>query len=101
MDNVIDEFNCCKVETIVDCYVVASGLPVRYGDLHAREITNVALELLESFNGVSYVGYEIKQVQLRIGINSGPIVAGVVGLKMPWYCLYGDTLNTATRMESG
>jgi len=48
MDNVIDEFDCYKVETIADCYVVASGLPVRNGDRHAGEIASMALELLQS-----------------------------------------------------
>ena len=101
MDNVMDSFDCYKVETIGDCYMVASGLPIRNGDRHAGEIASMALELLQSFNGVSYKGFDNEQVQLRVGIHSGPCVAGVVGIKMPRYCLFGDTVNTASRMESG
>lgn len=101
MDDVMDSFDCYKVETIGDCYMVVSGLPVRNGDNHAGEIASMALQLLTTYNGVGYKHLDGSQVQLRIGMHSGPCVAGVVGLKMPRYCLFGDTVNTASRMESG
>ena len=80
--------------------MVASGVPVRNGKLHAGEIATLALELLSEIATFRIRHLPNKQLQLRLGIHSGPVVAGVVGVKMPRYCLFGDTVNTASRMES-
>uniref|UniRef100_A0A9L0T1B0 Guanylate cyclase n=1 Tax=Equus caballus TaxID=9796 RepID=A0A9L0T1B0_HORSE len=99
-DAVIDNFDVYKVETIGDAYMVVSGLPVRNGRLHAREVARMALALLDAVRSFRIRHRPHEQLRLRIGIHTGPVCAGVVGLKMPRYCLFGDTVNTASRMES-
>ncbi|XP_054874132.1 atrial natriuretic peptide receptor 1 isoform X2 [Amphiprion ocellaris] len=99
-DAIIDNFDVYKVETIGDAYMVVSGLPVRNGKLHGREVARMSLALLDAVKSFKMRHRAEQQLRLRIGIHSGPVCAGVVGLKMPRYCLFGDTVNTASRMES-
>ncbi|EGT33280.1 hypothetical protein CAEBREN_24032 [Caenorhabditis brenneri] len=99
-DRVIDQFDVYKVETIADAYMVASGLPIPNGNHHVGEIASLGLALLKAVEAFKIRHLPNEKVRLRIGMNSGPCVAGVVGLKMPRYCLFGDTVNTASRMES-
>lgn len=99
-DSIISHYDVYKVETIGDAYMVVSGLPIRNGDRHAGEIASMALHMLRKINRFEIKHRRGEPVKLRIGIHSGHCVAGVVGLKMPRYCLFGDTVNTASRMES-
>ena len=91
------------METIGDAYMVVSGLP-NPTVYHAGNIASMALDLLSAAKTFDVGRFRKEKteeyLQIRIGMHSGPVAAGVVGLSMPRYCLFGDTVNMASRMES-
>jgi adenylate cyclase len=95
-DRLVDERGLEKIKTIGDAYMVASGVPVPRDD-HAKALCDLALAMQEHLEERTYGG---RQLGMRIGIASGPVMAGIIGLKKFSYDLWGDTVNLASRMES-
>lgn len=95
-DILVEKYGVEKIKTIGDAYMVASGVPATRPD-HASAVANLALDMLTAAQSIQPLD---GQVQLRIGISSGPVVAGVIGDKRFGYDLWGDTVNVASRMEA-
>jgi guanylate cyclase len=95
-DDLVEKHGLEKIKTVGDCYMVAAGVPHPRPD-HAQVLARMALEMRDLTRHRRYGG---RKLDFRIGINSGPVVAGVIGQKKFAYDLWGDTVNTASRMES-
>ncbi len=96
-DSIADSRGLEKIKTIGDAYMAAAGLPVPAAD-HAARAAHMALDMLDALDRFNERNGD--SLQLRIGINSGAVVAGVIGKRKFIYDLWGDTVNTASRMES-
>lgn len=96
-DELTDRHGLEKIKTIGDCYMVAAGIPGVRSD-HAQALVRMALDIRSLAAGRTFGGG--RRLTFRIGIHSGPVVAGVIGHRKFIYDLWGDAVNTASRMES-
>ena len=96
-DHLAEQHGLEKIKTIGDAYMVVGGLPAPRED-HAEAIAEMALKMQQQIS--QFCTPDGEQFRLRIGINTGPVVAGVIGIKKFSYDLWGDTVNVASRMES-
>jgi guanylate cyclase len=95
-DALVDKYDLEKIKTIGDCYMVAAGVPRRRAD-HASVLIRLALDMQDAVASRPFGG---RRLAFRIGVNSGPVVAGVIGTKKFIYDLWGESVNLASRMES-
>ncbi|MGA8902780.1 adenylate/guanylate cyclase domain-containing protein [Bradyrhizobium sp.] len=95
-DDLVEKYDLEKIKTIGDCYMVAAGVPRSCPD-HATRIVNLALDMRAA---ITERKFGDRELAFRIGVNSGPVVAGVIGRKKFIYDLWGDAVNIASRMES-
>jgi len=93
-DSIVEKHGLEKIKTMGDAYMAVGGLPIPSMD-HADAVANAALEILEAFPKIANYG-----LKLRIGIHTGPVVAGVIGKNKFIYDLWGDTVNIASRMQT-
>jgi adenylate cyclase len=100
-DKIITKHSIEKIKTIGDAYMAAGGLPT-INNTHSKDVINAAFKMRDFIEAgkAQKIAAGLPYFEIRIGIHTGPLVAGIVGVKKFQYDIWGDTVNTASRMES-
>ncbi|XP_075591478.1 retinal guanylyl cyclase 2-like isoform X2 [Dermatophagoides farinae] len=98
-DKIVNKYDIYKVETIGDAYLAVSGLPNRNTN-HAEQISMSALEFIDYTSHFKIDHMPNIPLRIRVGIHTGSVITGVIGLNNPRYCIFGDSVNIASRLES-
>ena len=102
-DHLAEKNSVYKLETIGDAFICVAGCPEEEDpEVSAHRLSMMALDMIDAVKEFTFTkaGRHLQNLQIRIGIHSGPVTAAVVGLKIPKLSLYGDSMNIASRMES-
>ena len=97
-DELVDKYDVEKIQVAGDSYMVAAGVPASRSD-HAAVLVRLAMDMLDSVHNGDFLGGK-HPIDVRIGLNSGPVLGGVIGRRKYFYGIWGDVVNTAARMES-